>query len=92
MKNYKYRRPNGTDRRIRRMEDKMDVIILSLNRINSRLQTIECQQRGDFVDETINRLHASAIRMKDMAEIERKIIEEVAKYETALETKRVLSR
>ena len=49
------------------MEDKLDIILSDLTRIHSRLLTVERQQREQFMDATINTLHASAIRMKEMA-------------------------
>lgn len=76
MKNNKYRRPNGTTRRLRRMEDKLDIILSDLTRIHSRLLTVERQQREQFMDATINTLHASAIRMKEMADKELQAVKE----------------
>ena len=70
MKNNKYRRPNGTTRRLRRMEDKLDIILSDLTRIHSRLLTVERQQREQFMDATINTLHASAIRMMAYKELQ----------------------
>ena len=76
MKNNNYRRPNGTARRLRRMEDKLDIILSDLNRIQARLLTVERQQREQFMDATINTLHASAIRMKEMADKELQAVTE----------------
>lgn len=76
MKNNNYRRPNGTARRLRRMEDKLDIILSDLNRIQARLLTVERQQREQFMDATINTLHASAIRMKEMADKELQAVKE----------------
>ena len=76
MKNNKYRRPNGITRRLRRMEDKLDMILFDLTRIHSRLLTVERQQREQFMDATINTLHASAIRMKEMADKDLQAVKE----------------
>lgn len=62
--NYKQ---NQITRRLRRMEDKIDIILSDLNSIHIRLLTIERQQREDFTDSTINKLQAAAHQMKDMA-------------------------
>lgn len=67
MKQNRNHRPNRTARRLRRMEDKLDIILCDLNRIHTRLLTVERQQREQFMDATINNLHASAVRMKEMA-------------------------
>lgn len=69
-------RQSGNARRLRRMEDKLDIILSDLSRIHTRLLTIEKQQREDFVDTTISRLHASAVRMKEMADNELQAIKE----------------
>lgn len=70
MKQNNHRRPNGITRRLRRMEDKLDVILSDLNRIHARLLTIERQQREEFADEAINKLQAAAHCMNAMAEKE----------------------
>lgn len=69
-------RQSGNARRLRRMEDKLDIILSDLNRVHARLLAIERQQREDFTDATINRLHASAVRMKEMADNELQAIKE----------------
>lgn len=73
--NHNYR-PNRYGRRLRRMEDKLDIILSDLNRIHARLLAIELQQREEFTDVTINRLQASAHRMKDMADKELQAVRE----------------
>lgn len=75
MKNNNYRRPNGTARRLRRMEDKLDIVLSDLNHITSRLLIVERQQRENFTNANLNRLHASALRMKEITERESKILE-----------------
>ena len=69
-------RPNGIARRLRRIEDKIDIILSDLNRINARMLTIERQQREDFTDATINRLHAAAQSLKATADKELQAVSE----------------
>lgn len=76
MKNNNYRRPNGTARRLRRMEDKLDIILSDLNRIQARLLTVERQQREQFMDATISRLHAAAQSLKATADKELQAVRE----------------
>lgn len=76
MKQNANRRHNGTCRRLRRMEDKLDIILSDLNRINARLLIMERQQREQFMDATINTLHASAVRMKELADKELQAVRE----------------
>lgn len=76
MQQKKNRRPSRTARRLRGIEERLDIIICGINRINSRLLTVERQQREDFRDVTIKRLKASAIRMKEMADKERQAVKE----------------
>ena len=76
MKQNRNRKQSGNARRLHRMDDKLDIILSDLSRIHTRLQTIEKQQREDFTDATINRLHASAVRMKEMANNELHAIKE----------------
>lgn len=76
MKQNANRRHNGTGRRLRRMEDKLDLILSDLNRINALLLIVERQQREQFMDATINTLHASAVRMKELADKELQVVRE----------------
>lgn len=76
MKQNANRRHNGTGRRLRRMEDKLDIMLSDLNRINARLLIVERQQREQCMDATINTLHASAIRMKELADKELQAVRE----------------
>lgn len=76
MKQTRNHRPGRNARRLRRMEDKLDVILSDLNRINALLHIVERQQREQFMDATINRLHASAVRMKKMADKELQAVRE----------------
>ena len=76
MKQNNYRRPNGTTHRLRRLEDKLDIILSDLNRIHTRLLTIERQQREEFTDATINKLQAAAHQMRDMADNELQAVRE----------------
>lgn len=69
-------RPGRNARRLRRMEDKLDIILSDLNRIHARLLTIERQQREDFTDTTINKLQTAAHQMKDMADKELQAVRE----------------
>lgn len=70
MKQNANRRRSGTTRRLRRLEDKLNIALSDLNRIYARLLTIEQQQREEFTDATINKLQAAAQQMKDMADKE----------------------
>lgn len=76
MKQNANRRHNGTARRLRRMEDKLDIVLSDLNRINALLLIVERQQREQFMDATINTLHASAVRMKELADKELQVVRE----------------
>lgn len=76
MKQNRNHKQSGNARRLRRMEDKLDIILSDLSRIHTRLLAIEHQQREDFTDATINRLYASAVRMKEMADNELQAIKE----------------
>ena len=69
-------RPNRTARRLRRMEDKLDIILSDLNRIHARMLTIEQQQRENFEDATINRLKGAADTLKETADKELKAVKE----------------
>ena len=70
------RRPNGTTRRLRRMEAKLDVLICDVNRINVRLLAMEQNQREKPLDDAINTLQQKAKRMREIAEQERKAVKE----------------
>lgn len=73
MKQNRNHRPNHTARRLRRMEDKLDIILCDLNRIHTRLNWLQSQinSRNELeMDVAINRLNLSAKTMKDMAEKE----------------------
>ena len=72
--NKKIRRPNGITRRLRRMEDKLDILICDLNRINVRLLAMEQNQREKPLDDAINTLWQQAKRMRELAEQERQAI------------------
>lgn len=81
MKNYQNHRHAGRNRRqaagrLSRMEDKLNIIIAGLNRINARVQTIERQQRGEFTDAAINRLRDAAVHMGEMTVKELQAIKE----------------
>ena len=67
---------DGTGRRLSRIEDKLDTILSDLDRIHTRMLIMERQQRGEFIDAAINRLHASAVRLKETADKELQIIKE----------------
>ena len=69
-------RPNGITRRLRRMEDKLDILICDLNCINVRLLAMEQNQREKSLDDAINTLWQQAKRMKELAEQERQAIKE----------------
>lgn len=74
--NKQNRRPNGITRRLRRMEDKLDILICDLNRINVRLLAMEQNQREKPLDDAINTLWQQAKRMRILAEQERQAIKE----------------
>lgn len=79
MKNNNYRRLNGTTRRLRRMEDKLDIILSDLKRIHTRMNWLQSQidSRNEIeMDSAINRLHLSAMSLKELAEEEAKRIKE----------------
>ena len=65
--NKQNRRPNGITRRLRRMEDKLDILICDLNRINVRLLAMEQNQREKPLDDAINTLWQQAKRMRELA-------------------------
>ena len=64
------KKSNRLSRKLSRIEDKLDIILSDLSRINIRLLAIEQIQKGVIMDDTINRLHESAKRMTEMAEME----------------------
>lgn len=70
MKQPRNHRPGRNARRLRRMEDKLDIILSDLNRIHAQLVTIERQQRDEFTDATINKLQTAAHQMKEMTDKE----------------------
>ena len=73
MEKIKKHRPNSITRRLRRMEDKLDVILFNIKRLNtlpSLIEKIERQQREDYTDELITKLRAVTQSAKDMAEKE----------------------
>lgn len=79
MKQNANRRHNGTARRLRRMEDKLDIVLSDLNRIHARMNWIQAQieSRNELeMDSAINRLRLSAMSLKELAEEEAKRIKE----------------
>ena len=78
MKNNKYRRPNGTTLHLRRMEDKLDIILSDLTRIHARMNWLQSQinSRNEIeMDSAIERLRLSAMNLKELAEEEAKRVE-----------------
>ena len=71
------RRANGASRRLRRIEDRLDIILSEVIHLHIRLSRLERQRHESLIDSTINRLHISAIRMKKMAEREYQAIYEL---------------
>ena len=74
--NKQNRGPNGITRRLRRMEDKLDILICDINRINVNLLAMEQNQREKPLDDAINSLWQQAKRMRELAEQERRAIKE----------------
>lgn len=74
--NKQNRRPNGITRRLRRMEDKLDILICDLNRINVRLLAMEQNQREKPLDDAINTLWQQAKKMRELAEQEHQAIKD----------------
>ena len=73
MGNNRNRRPNGTARRLRRIEEKLDIIISGFNHLHTRINGLQARiefYKESGMDEAITRLHASAHRMKEMADKE----------------------
>lgn len=74
-----YRRPNGTTRRLRRLEDKLDIILSDLNRIHTRLNWLQSQinSRNELeMNSAINRLKLAADTLKETADKELKAVKE----------------
>lgn len=79
MKQNRNHRPDRDARRLRRMEDKLDIILSDLNRIHTRLNWLQSQinSRNELeMDVAINRLNLSAQRMKEMADKELQAVRE----------------
>lgn len=71
------KRSNRLSRKLSKIEDKLDIILSDLSRINVRLFAIEQNQKGAIMDETINRLHESAQRMRKIAVIENETVKKL---------------
>lgn len=79
MKQNRNHRPDRNARRLRRMEDKLDIILSDINRIHTRLNWLQSQinSRNELeMDVAINRLNLSAQRMKEMADKELQAVRE----------------
>lgn len=79
MKQTNNRRPNGTTRRLRRMEDKLDIILSDLNRIHTRLNWLQSHidSRNELeMDLAINCLRLSANSLKETAATELQAVRE----------------
>ena len=79
MKQNNCRRPNGTTRRLRRLEDKLDIILSDLNRIHTRLNWLQSQinSRNELeMNSAINRLKLAADTLKETADKELKAVKE----------------
>lgn len=79
MKQNRNHRPDRNARRLRRMEDKLDIILSGLNRIHTRLNWLQSQinSRNELeMDVAINRLNLSAQRMKETADKELQAVRE----------------
>lgn len=79
MKQNSKHRPGRNGRRLRCMEDKLDIILSDLNRIHTRLNWLQSQinSRNELeMDVAINRLNLSAHRMKEMADKELQAVRE----------------
>ena len=79
MKQNRNHRPNGTTRRLRRLEDKLDIILSDLNRIHTRLNWLQSQinARNELeMDLAINRLRLSANSLKETAANELQSVKE----------------
>ena len=70
-------RANGASRRLRRIEDKLDIILSEMSRLHIRLLKLERLRQENLIDSAINRLYASTIRMKKMSEKEYQAIYEI---------------
>lgn len=71
------KRSNRLTRKLSKIEDKLDTLLSDLTRINIRLLAIEQIQKGAIMDETINKLHESAQRMREMASIENETVKKL---------------
>lgn len=69
--------PGGIISRLHRMEDRLDIILSEVSRLHIRLSKLERYRQESHIDSAINRIHASAIRMKKMAEKEYQAISEL---------------
>ena len=79
MKSNRNRRPNGNARRLRRMEDKLDIILSDLNSVHTRMNWLQSQinSRNEIeMDSAIERLRLSAMNLKELAEEEAKLVKE----------------
>lgn len=79
MKQNRNHRPNHTARRLRRMEDKLDIILCDLNRIHTRLNWLQLQinSRNELeMNSAINRLKLAADTLKETADKELKAVKE----------------
>lgn len=79
MKQNRNHRPNHTGRRLRRMEDKLDIILCDLNRIHTRLNWLQSQinSRNELeMNSAINRLKLAADTLKETADKELKAVKE----------------
>ena len=71
--------PNRTARRLRRIEDKLDIILCDLNRIHTRMNWIQSQidSRNELeMDSAISRLKLAADSLKETADKELQAIRE----------------
>lgn len=79
MKSNRNRRPNGIARRLRRMEDQLEVILCDLNRLHARMNWIQSliKSRNDMeMDLAVNRLRLSAKTLKELADTELQAVKE----------------
>lgn len=60
-----------------RIEDRLDLILSEVIRLHIRQSKLERLRQESLMDSGINRIHASAIRMKKMAEKEYQTISEL---------------
>ena len=79
MKQNRNHRPNHTACSLRRMEDKLDIILCDLNRIHSRMNWLQSQidSRNELeMNLAINRLKLAADSLKETADKELKAVTE----------------